>query len=260
MRERWLLVAGTQQGDLAEAVAASGCLDDTSVADHFRPPGLNDVEALARFGPAHPSVAARISPTQARNPLRGAPGQLAPGMARVAPRRPCARRRPRPPAATPRRGTPRRRARHERALARPHRTERDPGAAERPAVRHLFERARPVADPRRETTQHGATISERPSAGSCGIVSVPGRLAPTRRPQAGPARPRVGPQIGDRVERHAGPASACRYEASSSSVGSTGRTTPSFDQDPAVPQTRHPSPPRDGRRLRLPGGRLTPSR
>ena len=43
---------------------------------------------------------------------------------------------------------------HERALARPHRSERDLGAAERPAVRHLAERARPIAEPRRETSHH----------------------------------------------------------------------------------------------------------
>src|SRR5439155_21282682 len=58
---------------------------------------------------------------------------------------------------------------HEGALARPHQTERDLGAAERPTVHHFSDRARPVADPRRETAHHGATIAECPPAGSCGI-------------------------------------------------------------------------------------------
>ena len=51
---------------------------------------------------------------------------------------------------------------HERALARPHRSERDLGAAQRPAVRHLAERARPIAEPRRETSHHDATIAKAP--------------------------------------------------------------------------------------------------
>ena len=50
---------------------------------------------------------------------------------------------------------------HERALARPHRSERDLGTAQRPAVRHLAERARPIAEPRRDTSPHGATMSKR---------------------------------------------------------------------------------------------------
>ena len=41
---------------------------------------------------------------------------------------------------------------HERALARPHRGERDLGAAERPAVRRLAERARPIAESQREAS------------------------------------------------------------------------------------------------------------
>ncbi len=53
---------------------------------------------------------------------------------------------------------------HERALGRPHQPERGLGAAERPAGRTLSQRARPVADPRRVTTQHGATIAERAAA------------------------------------------------------------------------------------------------
>ena len=41
---------------------------------------------------------------------------------------------------------------HERALARPHRSERELGLAERPAVRHIFECAHPIAEPRGETS------------------------------------------------------------------------------------------------------------
>jgi hypothetical protein len=47
MRERWPFAARREQGDLAEAVAASERLDDASVADHVGPTGLDDVEALA---------------------------------------------------------------------------------------------------------------------------------------------------------------------------------------------------------------------
>ena len=47
---------------------------------------------------------------------------------------------------------------HERALARPHRRERDLGAAERPAVRTLSERARPVAEPRTSNDRSTARL------------------------------------------------------------------------------------------------------
>ena len=50
---------------------------------------------------------------------------------------------------------------HEGALARPHRTERELSATERSALRNLCKRVGRGADPRRETTHHGATIPNR---------------------------------------------------------------------------------------------------
>jgi hypothetical protein len=55
---------------------------------------------------------------------------------------------------------------HERALAGPHHSERGLGTAKRPAVRHLAERARPSAEPRRDTNHHDATISKRAQPGT----------------------------------------------------------------------------------------------
>src|SRR5205085_944615 len=65
---------------------------------------------------------------------------------------------------------------HERGLARPHRSERDLGAAERPTRRPLASRPRPIAEPQRETTRHDATIASRP-------------LPRTKRPRRAIARP-----------------------------------------------------------------------
>ena len=78
---------------------------------------------------------------------------------------------------------------HERALARPHRSERDLGTAERSAVRHLTERARPIAEPRRDTSSHDATISKRLHPGT--------RTSPSARPNL--SSPPPGTRVNQRT-------------------------------------------------------------